>query len=182
MLNPEPRTLNSRSAFTLIELAAVLAIMGMLVAVAAVSFKATCRAARAQYAVEQLQAFDKRVREHACLHGRPATLTIDLDKNLLSAIAKDRKDKPAIVALGSAARIDRVCVGRRTIDYGRATISIFQRGTTPTYAVRLRGSDESTRWLLFAGLSGQITEFLEDDNAKITNLLNELSSTRFDAH
>jgi prepilin-type N-terminal cleavage/methylation domain-containing protein len=171
-----------RSAFTLIELMAVLAIMSMLVAVAAVSLKGVCRAARIQHAIEQFLAFDHRVREHATLHGTRGTITIDLDKNTVASMSRDTSGRPVTIELplGGAARIDHVRVGRRAIDYGRATITVTDRGATPTYAARLCGVDGSTRWLLFAGLTGQTTEFNND--TELDKLFAAFSAKRLDAH
>lgn len=181
---PTIHSRRSRTAFTLIELMAVLTIIGLLIAVAVVSLKDVCRAARIQYANEQLLAFDRRAREHSALHGQRATITIDLDKNTLASRARDAHGRPVstTLRLGGAARIDRVRLGRRTIDYGRATINVSDRGTTLTYAVRLRGGAGSAHWFLFAGLTGQTTQFDNDTEIQLDKLLAALAAKRIDAH
>jgi Tfp pilus assembly protein FimT len=161
---------------------AVLTIIGLLMAVAVVSLKDVCRAARIQHACEQLLAFDRRAREHAALHVVPGTITIDLDKNTLASTARDGHGRPVTTTLrlGAAAHIDRVRVGRRTIDYGRATLNVSDRGTTPTYAARLRGGDGQAHWFLFAGQTGQTTQF--DNDTQIDKMFTALTAKRIDAH
>ena len=170
-----------RPAFTLIELSVVLALMGLMLAVAAVSFKDPYRRAQSQYAVEQVVHADRRLRDHARRFGRSAELTIDLERGLIHATeqtAERRSDKGPL-ALRFASPVDRVVLGRRHIDYGRASIHFSTSGRSKTYALRLRGADRVSRWLLFAGETGQVT--VSEHEKEINDLFQVLHSERIDA-
>ncbi len=163
-----------RRAFTLIELSVVLALIGLMMAVAAVSFKQPYRKAQSQYAVEQIMHVDRRLRDHARRFGRAAELTIDLERGQIYAVEEnaDGKARKGRMALRVASQVDRVLLGRRRFDYGRAKIQVSSIGRTNTYALRLRGADGGRRWLLFAGESGQVTESTHEK--EITDLFDML--------
>ncbi|HUY31652.1 MAG TPA: type II secretion system protein [Pirellulales bacterium] len=148
-----------RRAFTLIELSVVLALMGLVLAVATVSFKEPYRRAQSQYALEQVMQADRRLRDHARRFGRAADLTIDLERGVIHATeqAAERRAGKEQLALRFASAVDRVLLGRRHIAYGRANVHFSGSGRSKTYALRLRGADGVGRWLLFAGESGQVT-------------------------
>lgn len=150
-------------AFTLIEIVAVLAIMSMLMATAIVSFRGACRSARAQYALETIAQADAVTRERAARFGRTAELEIDIDRSVLVTTTMDDEgetfNQPTPL---TGVAIERVMVGNRQRGSGRVAVPFSAIGTSPTYAMRVKGANGESRWLMFCGATGQETIFEND--------------------
>ena len=146
-------------AFTLLELLVVLTIMGLLAAVAVVRLQGPLHAARAGDVAGRIAFTDGQVRSHSRRFARPSRLVYDLDEN--SAYAES--DTPGGVrqyhfALPDTVRLAAVRMARGDVERGKATIEVTSDGHTPTYAVRLDSDDRHGQWLLFSGLTGQVTK------------------------
>ena len=61
-----------------------------------------------------------------------------------------------------AAALDRVLVSKRRYELGDVDIPYARDGTSPTYALRFRGTSSPGTWLLVCGGTGQWQE-IEDD-------------------
>lgn len=144
-------------AFTLLELLVVLAIMGLLAAVAVIRLQGPLRDARMDDVVQRIAFTDGQVRFYSQRFACPTRLVYDLDENSVYA-ESDMSDgvRHFHFALPDTLRVARVRTVRGDSGRGKTTIEVTSDGHTPTYAVRLDSSDQRTRWLLFAGLTGQV--------------------------
>lgn len=167
-----------RRGLTLIELTVVLALLAIFAVGAGMSLKSPYQTARFENAVERIVALDRRAREHARRFRRPAELLIN-DKSLRVVDPRSRSVTQELKDVARDARIDRVALRDRLIDYGTTGITINGSGGSPTYALRLRGPAEQTVWLLFAGLSGQATRIENDD--EIEQILQLMAAEGADA-
>lgn len=155
----------NRSAFTLVEMLVVVVILAFLAAVVATRWSGVHHVAVAESTRGKLQFADQHLRQFARSRHRPCLLLFDLEK---SQIGKQRSieesDGPQWESLGTGVRIDAMRVGIEKPSGRRAEISVDVNGQTPTYGLHLIGPGKHETWLLFAGVSGQMTE-LKDQRA-----------------
>jgi prepilin-type N-terminal cleavage/methylation domain-containing protein len=170
---PHPTTALSRRAFTLIELTAVLAIIAIILGIVAVSLRAPYQRARLQEAVERMAFADRQMRSHARGHFHPCQLAIDLDRSALEIIDSRERDAPRrAFTLGGGIRIGHVVSGTGSVEQGDTHIACSSNGLTETYAIRLQGAGRTQHWLLFAGVTGQMTEM--NDEEEVLSLFDHL--------
>lgn len=60
--------------------------------------------------------------------------------------------------LAPGRRMAEVRLAERPLRSGRVGVSVSARGLGPTYAVALEGPGAERRWILVAGLTGQVVE------------------------
>ena len=167
------REFRTRHAFTLVEVAAVTLLLALLAAGVALSFAGPLRSMRAGDAVERVRAFDATARLAARRSGREVEMTFDGPGNGLS-----RRDDPdgrdgGVVAYRGALpggyRVDGVLQATADgPDADRRTSRVVRcspAGRTRSYAVRVVGPGLD-RWLVFAGLSGQVTEARDETDVE----------------
>ncbi|MDB5296724.1 MAG: hypothetical protein JWO31_2707 [Phycisphaerales bacterium] len=163
-------------AFTLIEMVAVLALAALLATAATVSLKGTRRDAAVDDAAGRWRAYDAAARDLARQSGRPVTLRIraggggtgDAGPVARRLDADGRADLGPPVDLPGGpdgVRVDRVLTppvgadpgaGVSAGSGGAVDVPVSARGFGPSYAVRLAGPGGRTRWLLVAGLTGEV--------------------------
>ena len=163
-------------AFTLIEMLGVLAIMALLSAAATVMLSGSRHAADMHDAIEQFQQADISVRTLSKNADRPVTLVISLPNGRMARTNQDAMD--TLGSLPSDVKIERVRKGSSTIDYGSAAIAFNAGGRSDSYAIKLVNSARQRQWIIFAGLTGQMSEVNDDEIDQIF----EQISTGFDAH
>lgn len=143
----------------------VVVILAFLAAVVATRWSGVHHVAVAESTRGKLQFADQHLRQFARSRHRPCLLTFDLEK---SQVGKQRSveesDGPQWESLGTGVRIDAMRVGIEKPSGRRAEISVDVNGQTPTYGLHLVGPGKRETWLLFAGVSGQMTE-LKDQRA-----------------
>lgn len=167
-----------RRAFTLIELMAVVALLGLLAGATAWSMTGELRRATVEDAIGELRYLDQTARLTGRRFGTAYTLTYDLDaQRVRRIIAPGTPGEQFAGAYGLPAgvAVDRLIVAdlvegrragelgtrRRTIDAGEATIAFGSDARGMSYAVRVR-DETGSRWLVFSGLSGQMTRIADD--------------------
>jgi len=157
-------------AFTLIEMMIAIAIFALLATAAVLSFAGPLRSAQMRDAVEVIRAADAGARSAAQKFDRPVRLRIGFEDQLIERFEGDDPTPTFRAAIPKTARIDgfRNFSGARNLT--DASISYSPLGLSHTYALRLSMSDES-RWLVFAGLSGQMTQFEQQDEAQLSKIL-----------
>jgi general secretion pathway protein H len=154
-----------RVGFTLIELIAVMAIMGLLASVAVTAVGGTMDRYRLSRAAETVEMFDARVRREARQTRRPHTAWIDRRRNRLIVRGPDDRVS-ASFGLPGAVELAEFRIkepGRATrAAHGSIRFDVAGSGRSPTYAMRMKlGKQE--RWLVVLGFSGQVVPVKEKE-------------------
>ena len=166
--------------FTLIELAATLLIMALLAAAVSVSLITRRRAARLDVVIEKIARFDRNTRQHARRFDEPAQMHFDLRSGRIEvkdSRTNQRMDR--VLQLPDRLKLESVRVRNEHVLDGELAINCSSLGATPTYAVQLLARDQSPRWLLFSGLTGQVQSFT--DQIKVEYAFKMLSNQRGNA-
>jgi type II secretory pathway pseudopilin PulG len=192
-----------RAAFTLIEVLAIVALLGLLVGATVWLMADDARRASRADALGQIAHADRTARLAAQRLGRPCVLRCDLDAQRLRRVVHDTGEEAVshTVDLPQGFRIARITLpaapGRsprtrrrqagRDIDAGVVDIAYSTAGRSTSYALRLvfeggrgRRSDKDLGgWLVVAGLTGQI--MVVQDAEEVDNLFETLARGRPDA-
>jgi prepilin-type N-terminal cleavage/methylation domain-containing protein len=173
-----------RRAFTLLEVMAVVVLLGLTAGAVAWSFAGHVRHASRDAAVSQFVRADRLARLAAQRQGRPCALRIDLTTQRLVRHMGAPTEAPAEQAHSATlagGRCDRIVVAgtaASTAPAGIVEIPFSPGGRSPSYAVRLVFSERAL-WLVFSGLTGQATVIENEQHAH--NLLAALGTARPDA-
>jgi len=172
---------------TLIEVMAVVALLGLLAGATAWSLAADARRAAQADVVSTIAHLDHTARLAAQRTGEATRLRFDLERGRVQVVRGDDHAEPRTVALPAGFRLDRmllqgadaaasVDVDERT--YGTVDVPMATSGFSVTYAVLLMSNDETT-WLVFTGLTGQLNQVTDED--ELDNLFALLATGRADA-
>lgn len=161
--------MKTRFAFTLIELLAVIVLLGIISTAAALTFRSSIQSASSTDAVAQIKYLDSTARQRAQRFNQPVELIFDLTNSTLSRReGSKRNDESFTAALPRGFAIDQINIAGNSIFNGEASVRCSTTGLTPSYAIHLIGPNFD-QWLLFAGLSGQMT--LINDEETIQDIL-----------
>jgi prepilin-type N-terminal cleavage/methylation domain-containing protein len=151
-----------RSAFTLLELLVVLVIVVLLTSVVAVRMQAPYANARLAEVLKRIEFVDGQARGHAHSFAVPWRLTFDLDRGRIYAQRTGSHDeRHCELVLPDTLRIRHVVTLADEVGSGTVHINVSPRGVTETYAVCVSTQTGSASWLLFAGVSGQVSSLEE---------------------
>ncbi len=142
------------SAFSLVELVVVLAIVAVLAGGVMLSVRTHVARARLMAACRLLAAWDAQTRQAARAADRPLLLSIASSGTVRLPGRKPRHLGHGIVA-------DRLWTGKQATRRGTLKVVIATTGQSDTYAVRLTSGGHVSRWIVVLGGSGQVLE-LED--------------------
>ena len=156
-----------RGGFTLIELAACVAIVGLLAAAVGLSLSGAEKLTRFEDVVDQLRTVDALTRAHAQRFDRPTRLVFDLETGTITRVGElDLDDDETLSTSWSLPRgfaIERIELGGEESVERQVAIGFSPAGHSPTYALRLTGPAEQSAWLVAAGLTGQMIELQEEE-------------------
>lgn len=150
----------ARCAVTLAELLVVLVIMGLVAGIAVVRTSGATRRAKLEQAAGTLIHIDSNLREYAIRHQKRGTLRFDLTRGTIRSSPGD-ESAGRTQTLGSGVKMRRVMSTTRDVTFGAITVDYTCIGSTESYAVELESDGGDVVWLLFAGLSGQVTRLKE---------------------
>jgi len=155
-------TTGSRNGVTLIELMAVVVIAGLISVTAVMQFSGVVRRAKLQWAVDRLSALEASVRNHSGQHDRSETLSFDVGSGRIERLDEEQTH---VVELGQGVAVRRFLSATRSTTAGSSAVEYPPSGHSETYAVRLATASGESAWLLFAGLSGQMTRLENEQHA-----------------
>lgn len=168
-----------RYSFTLIELLAVLVIVGLITAMASIRLSGIAQAAQLEWATERLAASDGLLRTHAAACGQAAHLAFELGTGRLERRFGERREKSSTVELGQRLRVTRFVSATRDIETGTASVDYSPFGACQSFAVELKGPSGRSAWMLFAGITGQVTRM--EDGQDVSRMLRALGQSGVDA-
>jgi prepilin-type N-terminal cleavage/methylation domain-containing protein len=176
-----------RSAFTLLEVMAVVALLGLLAGAVAWSLAGAARRGARADAVGQIAHADRRARLAARRLGKPCVLRFDLKHQRVRRLDEGqggRREEAHALRLSKGYRIDRIVIpsrsGTKTVACGLLDVAYAPGGRSISYAVRLVRVDSAEAvWLVLCGLTGQVVR--HHDESEVYNLFAALAEGRPDA-
>jgi len=161
--------------FSLVELAVVILVLAIAAGAVTLRLGGPLRAARLRDLTDEIVAFDRLSRTYAREQDQAVRLEVDLACGRFRRTdAHGRETIGREVQLPGGWRIARLLVGREDLGAGAATIRYSRQGLTPTYALLLEDPGGTGRWLLVAGLTGQVLE--PNDEEEVRNTLAALQA------
>lgn len=145
------------SAFTLIELLVVLTVLASVAAITVPRLGGLRRRMARETAVSQLVQLDQRARHLARMNHGSVTLCIDVDSSRLWCELEGEQWGPR-TTLPIAADLTSFLSMREKRTSGKATVR-FNPSAAESYAIKLTATEGGRAWILFAGISGQVSEF-----------------------
>jgi prepilin-type N-terminal cleavage/methylation domain-containing protein len=154
-------------AFSLVELMAVLALSAIVVAVASSAFSQWRASGDMKDAMERVGSADALLRDDAQNAGRPMRLVFAPQTGaILRASPSSEEQAVRISQLPPDVRIDRVLPDESADSEEEKGIAISPAGRSRSYAVLLVGTDDRRQWIGIAGLTGQVVNLNDDDQAE----------------
>ena len=154
----------NRPGFTLIEMAVVVTILGLVVSLVAVNYREPVNNARLENAFETVERLDRRVRHWCTTNDMAARITVDLDRGVFSAEKDNGSPLPipeAKIPDGMKLKELRIMGQNR---FGRDTkIPYTSQGTAPCWAYSIVYSGRREKYRLIIGATGQPISFDNED-------------------
>ena len=155
------------SAFTLIELAAVLVLTGLLTSAVAWTMAGRQQAVVLDDVVSQIKRLDEMSRILARRFDQSITLRIDLDNQAVwrsqDNVSNDNDLRSHRLVLPSQCRLGSTITLDGTKHNGELSVTIEPTGRSISYAIQLNGVD-TTEWLLVCGMTGQAREYHDEQS------------------
>ena len=158
----------SRRGFSLIELMAVLLIMGIMAGAVALRIENPLRKARMSDVMGSLEQLDHNTR-YAARQQRRA-LRIVFDRSAGAVRRTDDRGQAAgggDLVLPTGYEIEHLLVVGQDITTGAAVVRCTAMGVTPTYALLLNAGGRR-QWIVVAGLTGQFVQTQDEREARQT--------------
>jgi hypothetical protein len=125
----------------------------------AMRWSSLCHNAVAQSAVDRLQFLDQHLRQFARSRGDVCILLVDRQKaRLRKSYDADERGGQHWESIGAGVKIAELRIGNEKTTSSEQTISFDAVGCSPTYGLHLKGPGTHEAWLVFAGVSGQMTK------------------------
>lgn len=169
----------ARHGFTLIELALVMAILGVLATAAVLKLTPLLAGGRLEDAIGQVAEADRLTRHAARRTGRSFVLHFDRRSGEITRDDGEGDGWTLLARMPRGFGIAAIRVGGGPESSTLGEVAVSTEGYGPTYAVHLRGNDGKGVWLLVAGLTGQVSS--SDDGNGAPDLQAILSPRPSDA-
>jgi prepilin-type N-terminal cleavage/methylation domain-containing protein len=162
-----------RRGFTLIEMTVVIAIIGMLSVAAVLSLAHTSGRHRFDAMCQQIQQADGLVRSAARQSGNAQKLIFDLDRRQVLWESSEGDSPTRLVAIAGDDSLE-LQTAETAFSQGQITIDCSPNGYSQSYGLSLGSKNQATRWMVIAGLSGQI--IWTNDELEMHTILKSLAS------
>ena len=151
------RTPPRRPGFTLVELMAVMVVLGLLASVTVWTVSGQIAMARNQLALDQLTLADRQMRDHARRVARPMDLIFDLDQGRLYRAPGGVTSPDKWATLEGSLPLQDLMVSGQKHNARSVAVRFRGDGTCPSYAVRLKPLNKQSQaeWIVFVGRTGQ---------------------------
>jgi prepilin-type N-terminal cleavage/methylation domain-containing protein len=168
-----------RRGFSLIEVTLVILILGIMAGAVTLRMAAPMNQANLNTIVAETGSFDNLARTAARTQGRPVQLVIDLGEPALRTSGEDGASLGPAYVLPSGYRLAKLYLGDQTFYSGQTAIQCSRLGHTATYGLEIEATNGQRRWLLVAGLTGQMVEC--ENEADIRGILDASTAARGNA-
>ncbi|MEQ1905316.1 MAG: type II secretion system protein [Pirellulaceae bacterium] len=145
-----------RRGFTFIELSVVLTILALFTTLAVVSFREPYQKIRFRNTIEQIDFWQTLQRKQCRRARQPQILIMDFEAQKLQ-VGNGASPSQCLTFQGGMV-VDQLIVSGKVSNQGTTAMMIGVDGQCETFALHLSGPFQQTRWLLFAGTTGQMTE------------------------
>lgn len=166
MTGRAPTSRLRRGGLTLLELLAVVLLAAILASVVVVRFSGPQREANWRHTVDRLAFLDQQLRSRSRRFGGSRELVFDVASNRVELRAIGGQEETVGFTPPRGVKLDEVRLAKASGAAGRVTIVGNPLGVTPTYAVCFDTSQGSPRWLLVAGVTGQVHETKHENEIK----------------
>ncbi len=166
---PDDRVVAVRMSygFTLIEVAVVVVLIGLLAGATALRPIDWFRSAQMEEAVGRLAWIDQQARGYAMRFDRPVGLRFDLTAGTAVRVdLETNKPQSHRVRLPHGFAMKRVVTAHRRVDSGKVTLPCTAQQHTPTYAVLVAGPSGESQWVVVVGLTGQVIAMDREQGVK----------------
>lgn len=152
-----------RTGFSLIELVAVLTLMGLIVAALSLNWLTPLRKAQLMESVRKVQSLDHQSRRHAQTRLFKLRMVFDLDQGTLTYVRRSdhRVDTPMVYQLPVGHRVRKIVTPTGAITEGTFEYWISRYGMSPSLAVQI-SDGQRKKWICIAGGTGQ-SEIYENE-------------------
>lgn len=152
---------NTRRAFSMLELIAVVVLLGLISSLGIVSITGQLDQARLIHASQAIAEADRKERIASRLSPVPGGMTIEKSKNQLRY-----RNSFKTIALGKSVKIAEVVLGSFATD---KNVLFSQSGQSATYAIRLESRRGANLWIVIVGMTGQ--SIISDSSEEVRSLL-----------
>lgn len=136
----------------------VLVLVAFVAAVVVVSWSGVHHEAVVKSAVGRLKFLDQHMRSYARTHRTECQLSFEIGTGRIRKLyhSKDNQN-PAWETLGRGISVEALQTTSEQQRGRRIDIPLRRDGTSPTYGIHLLGPGGRELWLMFAGVTGQVT-------------------------
>ena len=156
-----------RNGFTLIELMVVVVIIGLITTSVVLRTGGITHQARVKWSIDRIQSTDQLLREFSYRNNQLANLEFELGQGALKYYFNNDEKTGTTYQLSRGIKILGYLNRDKFLDqdsHETLNVSYSLQGTTTTYALQIGQTSQDSIWLLFSGLTGQVTQW-EDRNA-----------------
>ena len=158
-MSPASHVRPGRTGFTLIELMAVLVLVGLISATAMLRYSSSTRRATFEWSLDRVVVADQVMRTHAMSTGQAGHLRFEIGGRRLERLVGPKSASVSVVDLGERQGITRFLAAQRHVETGTVEVPYDPEGHSETFALEIEGPADQSAWILFAGLTGQTRRF-----------------------
>jgi type II secretory pathway pseudopilin PulG len=137
----------------------VVVVLALIAAIVATRWSSLHHRAVGESAIGRLEFVDQHLRQFARSRGQGCELAFDLDRHRIrKRYRDDESESPAWETLGTGVELRSIRIGGEKPTNRTVEVRFDVNGQSPAYGLHLVGPGERDSWLVFAGVSGQMTQ------------------------
>jgi prepilin-type N-terminal cleavage/methylation domain-containing protein len=149
--------------FSLIEVTAVLVLMGLMAVGTLAAYRVKARGAGLDDVMGKLALIDAQARQMALRSGQTVEVRFDLSAGIVVLVEPNAGTDRLPLVLPSTMKFDRIETAESGTSSGPVSVPVTAQGVSPSYAVWVKSVDGTSATNLVAGLTGQVTRYDGED-------------------